>query len=600
VIPAYLSPLANHIWQSTIITGVAALLTLALRHNSARVRYWLWFAAAVKFLIPFSLLVGIGHQFEWRTPPAVAQVPISSVAQISMPFVVPPAAQAPVSNPPRLNSIPAILFSVWLVGFAFSLGSWVRSWWRVRSAVRMAIPADVDLPTNSSPIRVLSSPTLIEPAVFGIFRPVLLLPGDIANRMAPEQLQAILVHELCHVRRRDNLTTALYMMAETLFWFYPVLRWIGKRLLEERERACDEQVLEFGSVPVVYAEGILCVCKHYVEPPVQCASGITSSDLKKRIRAILDGHVGRDLNLAKKVGLAAAGVSLLALPLVVGVMKASPLEKSGVTQTSPLTFEVSTVKLSPGCETRPRSGQNVSPGRLNLECITLHDLIENAYGVWGNDARPSPKHVDVQGGPSWVNSDHYSILATASGNASRGQMNGPMLRTLLEERFKLKVHRESKTVPVYALTLTKGQLKLKSAQPGRCVQSDPSQMPPAPAPGERPPVVCGRPIPAPNGQNVIFDVFGVSIADFADGFLSRIMDRVVIDRTGQLGLFDFHFEFTPDASTPLGSQRSFPATPPTGLSIFTALEEQLGLKLESTQGPVDVIVIDYAERPSEN
>jgi uncharacterized protein (TIGR03435 family) len=208
--------------------------------------------------------------------------------------------------------------------------------------------------------------------------------------------------------------------------------------------------------------------------------------------------------------------------------------------------------------------------------------------------------VDVRGGPGWFDSDHYSILATASGNASRGQMNGPMLRALLEERFKLKVHRESKTVPVYALTLSKGQLKLKSAQPGRCVQSDPTQMPPAPAPGEPPLVVCGRPIPAPNGRNVMFDVFGVSIADFADGFLSRIMDRIVIDRTAKPGIFDLHFEFTPDGSTPLGSHRPMPATPPAGLSIFTALEEQLGLKLESTQGAVDVIVIDYAERPSEN
>jgi uncharacterized protein (TIGR03435 family) len=271
-----------------------------------------------------------------------------------------------------------------------------------------------------------------------------------------------------------------------------------------------------------------------------------------------------------------------------------------VAQNQPLKFEVASVKLNPGCETRPRSGQSVTPARLNLECITLPELIENAYGVWANADRPSPKHLDVQGGSGWINSDHYAVVATASGNASRGQMNGPMLRALLEERFKLKVHREAKTVPVFALTLAKGQSKLKAAQPGRCVQSDPTEMPPAPVPGQPPPMVCGRPIPAPHNGNVMFDVFGVSLTDFADGLLSRIMDRIVIDRTGQAVLFDLHFEFTADGATPLGGQRPGPPTPPSGLSIFTALEEQLGLKLESTQAPVDVIVIDHAEKPSEN
>jgi uncharacterized protein (TIGR03435 family) len=269
-------------------------------------------------------------------------------------------------------------------------------------------------------------------------------------------------------------------------------------------------------------------------------------------------------------------------------------------QTPPVTFEVASIKPDPGCTTRPRSGQGVSPGRLNLECMTLQVLIETAYGVWANAASPNIKHFDVRGGPGWVSSDYYVILATADGNPSRGQMNGPMLRALLEERFKLKVHRESKDVPVYALTLAKSGLKLKPVQDGRCVQSDPNQMPPTPAPGAPPPVVCGRPIPAPKGRNITFDVFGVSIADFADGLLSRIMDRVVIDKTEQAGLFDVHFEFTPDDATPLGGQAPVPASGQFGLSIFAALEEQLGLKLESTKGPVQVLVIDHVERPSEN
>jgi uncharacterized protein (TIGR03435 family) len=144
-------------------------------------------------------------------------------------------------------------------------------------------------------------------------------------------------------------------------------------------------------------------------------------------------------------------------------------------------------------------------------------------------------------------------------------------------------------------------VKPKPAQDGRCVRSDPTQTPPPPAPGELPPAVCGRPIPSPKGRDVAFDVFGVSIIDFADGLLSRILNRVVIDKTGETGLFDLHFEFTPNDVTPLGGT-VLPIAPAkeNDLSIFTALQEQLGLKLESSKGPVEVLIIDSVQRPTEN
>jgi uncharacterized protein (TIGR03435 family) len=264
-------------------------------------------------------------------------------------------------------------------------------------------------------------------------------------------------------------------------------------------------------------------------------------------------------------------------------------------------FDVASIKADPGCTSRPRTPQAVSPNRLALECITLKDLVEYAYGVWADATSPNPKHPDVRGGPSWVASDHYTITATATGNPQQGEMNGPMLRNLLEERFALKVHRDSDVVPVYILTLANGRVKPKPAQDGRCVRSSPTQPPPPPAPGEPPPTVCGRPIPSPRGRSVAFDVFGESMGDFADAFLSRILNRVVIDKTGETGLFDLHFEFTPNDSTPLGGQ-PLPVAPAgeNDVSIFTALQEQLGLKLESTKGPVEVLIIDHVEKPSEN
>src|SRR5881409_3678285 len=104
----------------------------------------------------------------------------------------------------------------------------------------------------------------MEPGVVGLWRPIVLVPAGIDAQLTRAQLEAILAHELCHVRRRDNLTAAIHMVVETIFWFHPPVWWIRARLVEERERACDEAVLRMASDPQVYAEGILNVCRFYL------------------------------------------------------------------------------------------------------------------------------------------------------------------------------------------------------------------------------------------------------------------------------------------------------------------------------------------------
>ena len=136
----------------------------------------------------------------------------------------------------------------------------------------------------------------------------------------------MLAHELCHVRRRDNLTSAIHMIVEAVFWFHPLVWWIGARLVEERERACDEAVLSLGNEPHDYAEGILNVCKSYLESPLACVSGVTGSNLKKRIQAILTGDAPGSLNFVRKFALAVAGMAALAVPVVVGVISAAHIQ----------------------------------------------------------------------------------------------------------------------------------------------------------------------------------------------------------------------------------------------------------------------------------
>ena len=246
MIPAYLSPLANHLWQSSFFAAVVWLLTLALRQNRAAVRYGLWLAASVKFLVPFSLLVSTAGQFGWRVTPPVGPAPVALVMeQMSQPFALPPEAGPATESS---NPVPVLLFSIWFCGFAASAAVWLRFWRRFRAAQRVATPLQLGLP-----IPVMASPTRLEPGVFGIRKPILLLPEGILTRLTAEQLQSILAHELCHIRRRDNLTAAIHMVVESLFWFHPLVWWIGARLVEEREGACDEEVVGQGNEPQEYA-----------------------------------------------------------------------------------------------------------------------------------------------------------------------------------------------------------------------------------------------------------------------------------------------------------------------------------------------------------
>src|SRR5207302_233216 len=124
----------------------------------------------------------------------------------------------------------------------------------------------------------------------------LVVPEGIMEHLTPMQWQMILAHELCHARRRDNLTAAIHMAVEAIFRFHPLVWWIGLLLVDERERACDEEVLLAATDPHVYAEGILNICKIYLESPLVCVSGVSGSNLKKRIRGIMTRRAANDLD----------------------------------------------------------------------------------------------------------------------------------------------------------------------------------------------------------------------------------------------------------------------------------------------------------------
>jgi len=461
---------------------------------------------------------------------------------------------------------PAILIGVWVFGFVIACICWFRLWRRIRAIRRVATPLSLNLA-----IEVFSSSAHLEPGVFGIHKPVLLLPAGITARLSPSQLEAVLAHELCHVRRRDNLTATIHMAVEAIFWFHPLVWWIRERLVEERERACDEDVLRVTGDPQVYAEGIPNVCRFYLESPLVCVSGVTGSNLKKRIETIMANRTAVSLNFVRILLLAAAAVAAIAGPIAIGILYALPSRAQAFpetqAETAPHAFDAASVKPTQGGRTR-----SIEPGRITYLDTALGEFITMAYGL---------KRYQVSG-PDWImnadRSGRYDLVATTGSPVSADEIKR-MLGPLLVERFHLAFHRETRELPVFALVVAKGGPKFK--QPGDGGGALP---------------------PTPDGTGG-FSYKNWSMATLVD-WLSVLpsVGRPVIDRTGIEGRYSFNanlFDLPKDAS-PLDMKVAIGRSD-AGDVLFSTLPEQLGLKLESQKAPIEILVVDHADKvPVEN
>jgi beta-lactamase regulating signal transducer with metallopeptidase domain len=342
-----ISLLLDHLFESTLVAMLLAVLTLCFANNRASVRYGLWFAASIKFLVPFSLIVAAGESLRWETAPAVTldyswavpivpsdlQLPVI-LAEMAVPLAAAPAIAEDITSGPDIESV---LFIIWLAGMAVLLWRWTVQWLRLHAVRKASTPAPIDLP-----IQVRFSRMLFEPGLFGIFRPVLLLPEGIASQLSPDQLALVLNHELCHWRRRDNLTAAVHMAVQLVFWFHPVVWWIGARLVVERERACDEAVLAACDNPKAYADSILEVCRFYIRSPLACAPGVAGANLKHRVTRILENATSARLGDVKRAVLGTIAVGALALPMASGLLA---VESAAATQ-RPNTFPPQTIRPS--------------------------------------------------------------------------------------------------------------------------------------------------------------------------------------------------------------------------------------------------------------
>jgi uncharacterized protein (TIGR03435 family) len=430
----------------------------------------------------------------------------------------------------------------------------------------------------SPPVQLLVSGLLQAPAAIGWLRPIVLVPAGALAGLPPGQMEALLVHELAHVRRHDYLVHLVQSAVEAILFYHPTVWWISGHMRAERELCCDDIAVSITGDAIVYARALAEFdSTGWIQPTLMAAN---SGSLAARIARLLGQSSAADRISSSPVSAAA----LLVFAIGGWVMLAQSSDRPQ--------FEAASIK--------PSNSQSIQyvrplPGRLTADA-SLQDLTHYAYGV---------PPFRVVGGPERVLSARYQIDATASGGTSRDRMF-LMLQSLLEDRFQLKIHRETREQPVFALVAARGGLKLGPPKDVACVEAPADASPEwtggarMAAPGELPPITtrCGSAGVSLGPSGARLQGGKIAMPELVR-ILSMVLGRSVIDRTGLSGVFDLQMDFVPDDTTP-----AMPPPPPgsgiSGTSIAQALQQQPGLRLESAKSPVEVIVVDHAEPPSGN
>lgn len=412
--------LALHLWQSTLVLLAAWLLTLVCRRNSAEVRYWIWLCASLKFLVPFALLQRLGD-YVGRTLPAplaLDSIWIETGSAIFVPSIgdVPGIADGLI---PKLWIAAA---TIWALGAIVLLSRWLSQWQAVRSSLMFAPSLAMDLPI---PTRITE--TDMTPGVFGVFRPTLILPRAVLGELNHSQLQAVVAHEMCHVRRRDNLTATLHKCVEVIFWFHPLVWWVGSNLLREREAACDESVIEDGHEQAVYAESILQVCKLGVTARFAGIAASSGGDLRQRMTSIMSKERAAPIDHPRFALLLGAAMAVCYGPILAGVASGAAREAVDVRDFS---FQVITLSASDRGWWRDAQFDSAAK-RVQLANVSLRDLISMAY--------PASR---VNGEPQLIDSIHYDIDASwrAVGDASERIVYRELLKTILRQNSNLQLY----------------------------------------------------------------------------------------------------------------------------------------------------------------
>jgi uncharacterized protein (TIGR03435 family) len=597
--------LIHFLWQGLAITALYAAARRSLaRASSPNVRYLLACAALAAMLATPLLTWGLLGPAD-TIPDAAYRIqstpPAASTTGIAATTALPTSVRAAVSSVQPSRFLLWVVM-VWLAGamvfWVRLAGGWVVAA-RMRSVlVRHAPPEWQEILNKLAawiglyrPVRLLVSALVQVPTVVGWLRPVVLVPVGALGGLPAGHLEMLLLHELAHIRRHDYLVNILQSVAEALLFYHPAVWWVSRHIRAERELCCDAVAVSVNGDALTYAQALLELESyrpaHHLNPAVAANGG----SLPDRIARLL-GQPRPAVRTGLGPGVLTVAILLLAAAYgLFGQPDAHPA------------FAVASIKRNTSVSsdpTRQPMGVRMEPGgRLRAQNAPLALLIQRAYGV---------QAFQVVGGPAWINSPGYDIEAKPEDTTNRKQML-LMLQTLLAERFKLSLHRETRELPVYDLKVAKAGSKLPVSKEVNCMSTPPDGAQPVPPqPGQS---LCGYVAGPMSGWSTYAALrlqgTKVHMADFISK-LALVLGRPVLDKTEFTRDFDLNLRFTADEATiglpgfggpgdPGG--RRLPADPDLP-NIFAALQEQLGLKLASAKGPVEVLVIDHVERPTAN
>jgi uncharacterized protein (TIGR03435 family) len=592
--------------KATVVLAAALLVLRATRSAAASVRHLVLVATfAILAVLPLAERVAPSISVPVDRLASAPILPITTIDTTGPADASPtsPAVSTQTSSPAAVAwSGERLLLAAWGCGAIVCLVPVLLTPWRLRQLRRGARrwrDGELRLGTlehvPARRVTVFLHDEETPPLTCGIARPAILLPAA-AAQWSEDEVQRALVHELEHVRRADWPVFVITRIVCALYWFHPIV-WIAwRRLGLEAERACDDAVLR-DSERTAYAQQLVTLARErWRTSAIPVLSMAGRSDLSARVAAVLDetqvrGHLGR---ARATVIVAAAGLLIAA----VGPLRAQATQIAPVPTADAPAFDVVSIRENKSGE-QSQTTRRQPGGRIITNNLPLRMLIISAFGL-------QPQQ--LVGGPDWIDSARYDITAQASGELAVTEPGtvGPvnlMMQRMLADRFRLAVHTERRELPIYALTLARGDSRLgprirtaaidcqavmnemmKKVQGGGAVPVPPQR--PDGGPG------CGMRF----GPGSRLTAGGTSMAALAR-MLAVPVGRLVVDRTGLAAGFDFDLEFTADPPAGAPVPPSPNANAP---SIFTALEEQLGLKLQADRAPVEVLVIDRVERPTEN
>jgi bla regulator protein BlaR1 len=405
------SAVVDHVWQSTWFALAAIVLAQFVRGEAARIRYAVWLVASLKFLVPFALLAALGSHITLEVERAGDLLPM--VQQVAAPLTSMTVVIAQWGD--ASGRLPMAL---WVLGSALLSVRWLVNWVASRALVHASTACDASVVDIEASVPVRASDQLTSPGVVGIVQPVLLVPRSLLSVLTRAQLSAVIAHECWHVRRRDNLTAAMHGIVTIVFWFHPLVWWLGRKLEEEREHACDEGALEDGNEPMTYAGALLEVCKRSLHVPRACVASATGGKITARVRSILSWRPMRRRRLARRAVLPLLIASGIALPVASGMT---------VVATSSLNVAAGASSIRLSAVNAP-SLIVVRDDYVYARNVSLRELISTAYGV--------PAY-EVGGDEVALDRSRYDVTLRAPVGSVIEQRE--LVTSLLKEQFNLEV-----------------------------------------------------------------------------------------------------------------------------------------------------------------